>query len=284
LSTLTKLCVVILAVLVLLACAVFTSQAVVPVKWRDAYNGEKLRRMRSDQVAANSQLALRLTTAQRDEALAEARRVKDESRQTKEQFQLQLDRAREKAASLEGDIKKITAKLSLLEENYRQNLDLRIQSEKNLANLRLDNDKVTAENLRLSDLLKTAQGEIESLQGLARFLREQKAEKDQRIEELEGQLAAAGKTPADVGGAVQSPASSRKITGVITTVKDDIAGINIGSANGIRQDMKLVIYRGAKLVGYLRIKRVHVDNAAGIIVDRLLDPMQGDKVSTSLLE
>ena len=46
--------------------------------------------------------------------------------------------------------------------------------------------------------------------------------------------------------------------------------------------MKLTIYRGGKFVSHLRIDLVEADSAAGVILDKKLDVMQGDEVATDL--
>ena len=65
----------------------------------------------------------------------------------------------------------------------------------------------------------------------------------------------------------------------ILAVKEGIASINAGSAKGIRSGMRLVVYRGAQFVGYLKIIEVEAQEAAGLMVDTAVQAQQGDKVT-----
>jgi len=86
--------------------------------------------------------------------------------------------------------------------------------------------------------------------------------------------------PATAAGKPEMPAPS--ITGTVDSVRGDLVGINIGAAKGIKPGMKLIVYRGTNFVAHLRVQEVDVNQAAGVLTDKQLDPMPGDKVTTSL--
>jgi hypothetical protein len=46
--------------------------------------------------------------------------------------------------------------------------------------------------------------------------------------------------------------------------------------------MQLIIYRGSEYVAKLRVDQVDVGQSAGIVSDKRLDPLQGDKVTDRL--
>jgi len=102
-----------------------------------------------------------------------------------------------------------------------------------------------------------------------------RALKEQRYA-LEQQLAAAQKTGAVAGmprpqgelakavaplGATPTP-----IKGRILEVKDKIASISVGSADGVTEGMNFIVYRGATFLGKLRITMVEPNGAGGDLV------------------
>jgi cell shape-determining protein MreC len=90
-------------------------------------------------------------------------------------------------------------------------------------------------------------------------------------------VASGGAVDAGVAGG-QPIALAANIKGQVTAVQGDALSINVGSAKGVREGMVLVIHRKDKLVGYLRIDEVEVDEAVGIIEEKQSDPQQGDTV------
>jgi len=85
---------------------------------------------------------------------------------------------------------------------------------------------------------------------------------------------AAWKRFADSAGGL--PASNITVLGV----DGDVIRINIGSANGVRPGMRLVVYRGHRFGGFLKITEVDKNEATGVLVDNILDIKfkKGDKI------
>ena len=64
----------------------------------------------------------------------------------------------------------------------------------------------------------------------------------------------------------------------VIAVNNDVASIDAGSRKGLKSGMKLIVFRDSKFVAYLRVAEVDTNEAVGIITDRKLDPVTGDKV------
>ena len=79
-------------------------------------------------------------------------------------------------------------------------------------------------------------------------------------------------------------AAGQAVSGKITAVHDGVASISIGRAKGIQEKMVLKIFRDGKFVSHLRIDLVEQDSAAGVILDKKLDVLQGDIVARHALE
>jgi cell shape-determining protein MreC len=74
------------------------------------------------------------------------------------------------------------------------------------------------------------------------------------------------------------------LTGRVTGVdlKNRMAAISIGSAAGVRQDMKFYVIRGDQFVANILILNVDPDKAVGILDLVKMDPQVGDTVTTNL--
>ncbi len=84
--------------------------------------------------------------------------------------------------------------------------------------------------------------------------------------------------------APQPTTSDIGLKGKITAVdlKNSLAEISIGSANGVKPDMKLHVTRGSEFICDLVILDVDADKAVGIIELVSKQPQKGDTVSTNL--
>jgi len=106
---------------------------------------------------------------------------------------------------------------------------------------------------------------------------------DQRTQRVQPAQQAA-ETQAEIRARLQREAEEKrrkelaKITGKVIDVQDDLLSIDIGSAMGVQEGMRMVIHRKDQFVSYLRIEMVEKDEAVGVIVDKQIDPQKGDEV------
>ena len=281
-NVLTKICVIVLLVLVLLACPVFITQATLAPNYRDAYERQY---RRNEALVMNNRAKTLL--AERLAAVLESRA------QTAEEVQGELTRqvsnhiaARTRLfsenAQLRADYKKLSGELAKLRLAYEQNVKRRDILTKQLAESRRELDRVFKMYRRTEDLLMQARGEVERLGKVARVLRERLVELEDQIREKDEiivKLKAGGAKAVEAKGPAMPPP---RITGTVDSVRGDLIGVNIGSAKGLKPGMRLIIYRGAEFVAHLDVQEVDVNAAAGVVSDKRLDPIVGDKVTTSL--
>jgi len=282
LSTLTKICVVLLLVLVLLACPVFINLATVPYNYKSQHDNQK---------ALNTvlQLSLNTTGAARDAAVEEAKQASDRARQTEAEknakvSQLESDRDKLKIANaqLESGWREVNAKLAALSSNYEQYLKDRQLLAEQLDRTQKKYDQAAEEARRGDEANKQLEGQVERYEHQVKFLREQLQGKDEEIANLRQQIKE-GVAAAPKGGPPDISAQVPPVTGTILNLKNDVAEINIGSAKGIAPGMKLIIFREnpfVPFVAYLRVDEVDLNRAVGVIVDRKGEPVRGDKVTT----
>jgi hypothetical protein len=289
LSILTKICVVILVVINLVAAGFFINMATTPRNYRVRAEQAQLQSERYAQAAAHARLVNKVLIDQRDEYRQELASARNEMLRTSGQL-------RGRIASLETEIGKIRKEKAALEAIAQgaQN-SLQAEQERSIA-LRdelQDQQKATNEareqNRRLADLLSEREVQLSRMRQMLEKTRVDLADREERIKELSDRIDAmaagggdGGARPAamDVPGDAGVDGGGVPVYGTVTAynAEDNIVSINIGTAKGIRKDMKLTVYRGDEFVAYVRIEYVDVTNAMGIVTTQRLTPRQGDKV------
>jgi len=160
------------------------------------------------------------------------------------------------------------------------------------AKLAKRNSELERGNIDLTDRVKELTTNIEMAKAQVRALQQQIASMDEgRAGGSPTGLAQATQIPsgaASVEGRVPSVQASEgggmamPIRGEVTTVKDDLASISVGGADGVAHGMTFLIYRRAgsggkpQYLGTLRITKVEANQAAGQIEQSEGDIRPGD--------
>ncbi len=184
---------------------------------------------------------------------------------------------RQKSASLASQASQLTSMNNAGSAERKQLQSQLEQVRKENAALRTDNIKLAKINQKLELQRKLYEKEI-------RLLKEQNYSLGQRMEELRSRLQAGATTEQTVpriGKKVVplTESSASPVIGEITSVRDSLASISIGSAQGVKQGMELIIYRGAQYLGKLKISKVLPEQAAGELVQVTGNIRPGDKVT-----
>jgi len=273
LNILTKICIVVLVVLVIFASAVFITKATVDPVYAKLAADQKTRAEILQVQVANDQVVLARQIQEleqcRKTALAQAQEAADNAKALQTQLAL-----------AKGDIMRLNSEKSL------QELAL-TTGQSNIAALTNQN-KLYSEQLQAAQQLASEkQIEAQKLSSDLLDLKSLYARQEKQLETLNESVAAAREEARRAGEAGTAEAgaaapSAEQITGTVTTVRNDLASINIGSSNGVKMGEKLVIFRDGKFIGYLQVELVDASEASGIITDKVADPMQGDKVTNKL--
>jgi len=273
LNILTKICIVVLVVLVIFASAVFITKATVDPVYAKLAADQKTRAEILQVHVANDQVVLARQIQEleqcRKTALAQAQEAADNAKALQTQLAL-----------AKGDIMRLNSEKSL------QELAL-TTGQSNIAALTNQN-KLYSEQLQAAQQLASEkQIEAQKLSSDLLDLKSLYARQEKQLETLNESVAAAREEARRAGEAGTAEAgaaapSAEQITGTVTTVRNDLASINIGSSNGVKMGEKLVIFRDGKFIGYLQVELVDASEASGIITDKVADPMQGDKVTNKL--
>ena len=273
-SILTKTCIVVLVIVVLLACPVFVMKATVDPIYRDRFEQEQLKSKLAEQDAAHTKVALALAAKERDVAVeraaeAEARRVRDMGDLATVKAQVEND-----LAAMKTTVAQLTARLeaaqAISQSAVARASSLDVQAGKDRTRISV----LVQDNAQLKADVRTTQGRFDLADKLLRIAREDLGDLEKRYKEL----LARGGARVVTGEAPVAPAD---ISAAIATVlKTGIASIDVGSARGIRRGMKLVIHRDGQFLAYLRITLVSPDDSAGLVVGKRADVKPGDRVSS----
>jgi len=275
LNILTKICVVVLVVVNLFASAVFIAYANGSENWKQKCENLESAKQAAEITAANE--------------LAHASLLQTDKANLEKQLVAERGAAQEKISERDAQIVKLEKDKSVFQVS-QQGIDTQIAAlvtrinTMDVARTALENSLVKANEDKASfqkDITelqgKLAQAEADSRRqdGTIRVLRADVANLREQNERLNA-LVTAGGSDAGAGGQALAPVVN--IRGQVTAVKGEAVAINVGSAKGVHEGMVLVIHRKDKLVGYLRIDEVEVDEAVGVIEEKQSDPQQGDSV------
>ncbi|MFP4054815.1 MAG: hypothetical protein ACLFV7_13215 [Phycisphaerae bacterium] len=281
-SILTKICIVLLAVVALLVTPIFITQATVPANYRLAYEKEVQQKSAALQTSRQYQMA----AANARDQLARLQQATSENKADLQRkiadLQRKLDAKQIEVASLTGKIDSVQQSLERLEIAYNKEIEYRDKLVAQLEDARESQDRLTAQNRQLSDTLRSTQSQEVRLRKALQMQEEIVAEKEAEIRDLVAKvedMKRTGATASTTNGEGEVPAPAN-VSGQITAVRSGLASINIGSAQGVKEGMKLMVYRGDNFVSYLRVEEVRVDRAVGTIADQVLQPAQGDKVAS----
>ena len=281
-NILTKICVVLLVVASLVASVIFISLATTHPNWRAMFEQEKDALAQVElQRQMHEENASRLVKENND--LRKSATVRESEQASK------IAELKNANSDLKGDnvelgnhIKSIRSDLADLQvtRSADQKANKKLLADLHKAWLR-END-LQGKTIELGNKLKETQADLERNKKSLAVVKEQ----SQRLKEL---LVEANKTVAKLekGGGKEeatdgTPLPDHRVAGTITAIRNNLASINVGSAHGLKTGMKLIVYRGDQFVGRLKIEQVHVNEAAGVIVDKVLAPQQGDKVTSHL--
>jgi hypothetical protein len=284
LSTLTKIAIVVLVVLVLLATPLFIQQAAVPNNWRTAYNQQEQRLRISETDRQN--LALAADTWKQNYLSEKARsdELAQQSQNEAEQARINLANLRQDLAVRDSQFQQLTANHNGLKAELQKAVDFNEQQAKELKQTQTDLANANDQLRQARDKIQEDATQIELLTQSQRVAAAQLTEKEAELADLKRAGAGAGAPSGAAAGAPKPvPAAGPRVEGTVTAVKGDTASLNIGAASGVKPGMEFIIYRGPDFVAHLQISLVNASTAAGVIVDAQREVKQGDKATNKLV-
>jgi uncharacterized protein (DUF3084 family) len=183
---------------------------------------------------------------------------------------------KQKTASLTGQATQLTSMVNAGDAERKQLQDQLGSLRKDNSALRTDNFKLAETNQKLDLQQKLYEQEI-------RLLKEQNYSLSERVEQLRTKVQSAStgadQTPAVSGAKAVTESAASAIVGEVTSVRDKLASISIGSAQGVKAGMEFIIYRGSQYLGKVRITKVQPELSAGDLFQVQGNITAGDKVT-----
>lgn len=285
-SVLTKVFVLILTVLSIALSMLTIGTMAAQTNWKESATGWKANAASAvaqlDAVTANAALEQQRALARLEESQAELTRLRNELND----YRIQLANAQQKIANSNNQLNNEQAQATSLAEHNKMLEAARSREQELVAKLSERNSRLTRENIDLNDRVKELTANMAMAQSRVRALKEQ-------IAGGVGEgISAAPATQIPGGPAIvqaYTPSASSSvglsditapIRGEVTAVRGDLAEISVGSADGVGEGMRFLLYRRTggtpKYVGTLRITAVEANASAGVVEQSDGDISVGD--------
>jgi hypothetical protein len=306
LNILTKICIVVLLLVSLVASTIFLAQATVPEnyrevagQWKDRYTAEAdVHGRTQDELRAERDLRAVAEDAE-NRAEAALARERTERLQVLENITNEVDKVWGAWLETKRQIENVNQTIQFFDQRTSVILEMykTVRAEYNdmlkvKAELEDDLRQEKAKSARLEGQWRLALEQVQALNETIADLNSKITELETKISDLLIQRPQRGgeggaPTPMEVGGigggsadTVMFPhgAGETKIVGKVIAVRDDLVSISVGKVHGVKPGMKMVVSNGGNLVGFLRVEVVETGQSAGILVDRQLEPQVHDRV------
>lgn len=286
---LTKVFVVLSAVLSLMLASATMIYAYNAESVRTAYEHAELARLSSEtalktqSTAHASDIATLMGELEaRDQRIAEIRGDVDA-------LKIENDRLRREKFAAEADAERTKGQISQFRVAVQTQASLIESYKDEVASLREDELQFRDERLELEDVIADQSSQIEVFQQEIRALEEQLAAARSDLEAAQTGTAVARSDDAAAATPVQL--SGPPVFGTVRAVRqEDATGktlvqVDLGANDGVRENVKLLVFRGSTFVANLVLKRVDLQDSLAEV--SLLAPgmtiMTGDRVTTRLV-
>jgi hypothetical protein len=265
-STMTKVFIVLTAVLSIAVSCLFIAAAAQMANWRKLAETYQERQLAEFTHRVNLQAIMEASLALKDEALREKAQALEAAQKQVRDLDAALVDARSQLAREMAD--RVTAEAGrkkleeLLDVQTAEQTALRKQNQMLLT----QNIDLQTRNTRLNSRVLELTAANAVLTDQTRNLQEKLYAAEQKLSELEQALALGRRVPAAAAPAGVVPVAAvvaGPIRGEIVKVEGSYASINIGQSSGVVPGMTFMVYRGAAFLAELVIDEVRPDEAGG---------------------
>lgn len=262
---LTKIFIVLMALLSVLVLGLTVPLAVNDETWKSKYQAEQARA----EANANSALAQSREQAEQllqlqqqlDAAVTERTNLEQElTNRTRT-----ISDLRAEVAAIKNENDGVQARLDTLTATNRTQATI-IESQANEITTRRD-ESITLQrrNTELEDQLRDVQSQLDVALDAQRILQEQIAELERTLNNMRGGITAGPQQPANADQSAPSPIELRgRVLDVATGGGgEDRVQINLGSRDGVRENMRFYISRDGQFLARLVITTVDINRSTG---------------------
>jgi myosin heavy subunit len=289
LSTLTKVLIVLQVVVALVLCGLVVSYVATADNYKQMYETERSKASRAIQEKDNAQEEFEKFKADKDQELAQLTKQMGELKDTISRLNNDLAVSERTKAQLGNESLAKDATIQTANTLAKQQGELYAKAKEQLNDLRDEQAKRDGQLREINDTLIEKMGIITTQTEQIKRLMEEKTELQAKLEQSLRQFGKAlvPPIPAQPQPTVQQARPLAKdidLKGVVTKVdlEHKLAEISIGSAHGVRQDMKFYVTRGDQFVCNILVLEVEADKTVGILDLVQTTPLVGDVVSTNL--
>lgn len=280
--TLTKVFIVLWALL-----SVFIMALAVPLvmnndTWKERYQKESGLRIAADGAAKLASRDLDLANIAKAQSESALHKVITDLREELAGKTTQMADLRSRAATLQQEKDAIEAHLNRLTATVEtQSIIVKTQGEE-ITRRRDESLQLMARSIDLEDKLRESLSRLDVSLAAQRTLQEQ-------MQELREQLAGGGPNQPrasgeDAGPPIPSPLVSGRVMSVVMGADGNrYVEVNLGSRDGVAENMKFLLARGGSFLGNLIITKVDLNRAVGFIELEQGQVMINDEVRGGLL-
>ncbi len=294
-STLTKVLIVLLTVFAIFLCGIVVTYVANAENQR-----ERADRLQRDILAARRAREGALLDLENEKKAAQALKAQLDAQINElglqvKQLQAELDGVKRENAQLLQNVAAMAATVETANATAKQQTQLFETAQQEVQNLRTEQSDRRKELDETNQMLMEKMAVIAQLQEKIRGLTEENQELETRLNQYlqqYGRIATRPPTTVPPGTAVVRPVQPAPppqtkpiaLNGKVLAVdmKNRLAQISIGSAAGVRQDMKFYVTRGDRFVANILILQVSPDTSIGILDLVQVQPQVGDSVATNL--
>jgi hypothetical protein len=289
LSTLTKVLIVLQVVVALVLCGLVVTYVSTAENYKQLYEAEKSKASRANQEKDNAQEELEKFKAEKDQELAQLTKQIATLKDNISKLTNDLAVSERAKAQLSSDLLAKDATIQTANNLANQQTELYAKAKEQLDVLKDDQIKKNGQLKEINDTLLEKMGIITTQTEQIKRLLEEKTELQAKLEEAlrKGGMTVVPPLPAQPQPSAQQAKPASKdidLKGVVTKVdlEHKLAEISIGSAHGVRQDMKFYVTRGDQFICNILVLEVQAERTVGILDLVQTTPLAGDMVSTNL--
>ncbi len=261
--TLTKVFIVLWALL-----SVFVMALAVPLvmnndTWKARYQKESGLRIAAENSAKLASRDLDLANIAKAQAESALNKIITDLREELAARTTQVADLRSRAATLQQEKDAIEAQINRLTAAAETNANIIKTQGEEITRRRDESLQLMARAIELEDQLRDTLSRLDVSLAAQRTLQEQ-------MQELREQLAGGGAAPSQAGAEAGPPIPSPLVSGRVMSVVQGADGnryveVNLGSRDGVSENMKFLIARGGNFLGNLIITKVELNRAVGYI-------------------
>lgn len=289
-STLTKILIILLTIFSIFLCGIVVTYVANADNYRQKYTELYNELSAAKEIEKNAKRQLKENIEETDKQLKQLNEEINSLSMKIEELEANLNTSEREKALLLQKVSDMASILETANQTAKQQTQLFENSQRELDRIRAEQIKRQKELKETTDTLIEKMAVVATLQERNKQLIEEKTELQTKLDQLLRQYGkvVAPATPATPKKVQVRPAKPLTeeigLKGLITEVDlaNSLAEISIGTADGVREEMKFHVTRGNTFICDILILDVDTEKSVGILDLVQQPPKVGDKVSTNL--